>query len=815
MYSIEEYNNQAIKLAKSLTIKLLDVALAINKGLTKQYDNYEISSDQKTWKYFLNISGQRHYINPEEEDETKKVSTNADVLITIIELGSKQLLTKELLEKHPYTRNELLKQDDFYENLVSAYPNEILYIHGCMFPCDIDKAIESKEGTILSYNSSFVETNESYLIQDLQSHVQNFLTRWHIKEYTIIEDLYLNVMLANLYATLPLKINNLRLDKIYTNEVHSFHLEHFFRSYLNIWDELQVVNDKTKYWLYKNLPYLIKNLGKESTFNKILNKVLTPNDVGVGRYTLNRTNVTLAKSNNPNKPAYNSSELELYSTPLNVYYIHDGYKDLTSVLSKELSDKTEIASEQDGFIIDRAKEKIKDSQIDNQRTKILEISTYEYYKKYGVDLFKIIVDYWVYGIKNNTLQFNAEYTDPNTNQPTVLSAEQGLLLLIKFILASFNNLNLPLSEIYYDLVFYPDNSCIEQANYALFKDGYTPMFYKELKENYPTLGKIITSSLDMNDMLTQVINYSSYLWIIDTNAENSMVSANIKTLLNLITDKGSYKLSDTNETIDDILDRLQCNINIKDGFDINASIRQLIKTFTGLEINEYSIIKNISDSYKTILQKLTAYTSQIITQDTGEDTIYLYYNNTNIFRSQYGVINILDAVFKSLDETYAKLKVISNNQIDKITTFIENNIGIRTAELKNAELFRGQVEIYDNKLMAWISPQFQVEVIDENEYPYDIEVGIVHIKTGAAKFLEENYPKISVKSKVIEYPFTQTNISFVTEVMDKDKVIEGQVEVYDNKTNVWLSPQFQVENVPNIKYKYDVEDNEIINPDNA
>lgn len=813
MYSIEEYNNQVIKLAKSLTIKLLDVALAINKGLTKQYDNIEISSDMKTWKYFQNISGQRHYLNPEEPDETKKVSTNADVLITIIELGQKQLLTKELLEKHPYTRNELLKQEDFYDNLLNTYPNEVLYIHGCMYPCNIEKAIEAKEGTILAYNENFIETNEKYLIPELQTSVQNFLSRWHIKEYTIIEELYLSSMLANLYAMLPLKINNLRLEKIFTNEVHSFHLEHFFRSHLNIWDELQVVSNETKYWLYKNLPYIIKHLGKTSTFQILLNKILTPNDVGVGIYNFNISNTALNKNSATNKPSYSKGELSLYSEPLNNYYINSGYKDLNSILSKELSDKLEISSEQDGFIIDRAIEKIKDSQKDNQRTKLIEISTYEYYKKYGVDLFKIIIDYWAYGIKTNTLQFNVEYVDPNTNQPILISTEQGLLLLIKFILASFNSLDLKLSEIYYDLVFYPDNSCIDQVSSAIFKDGYTPMFFKELKENYPTLSKIITSNLEMNDMLTSVINYSSYLWIIDSNAENSIVSANMKTLINLITDKGSLILSTQNETIDQILDREQCNIELKDGYNINSSIRQLIQTFTGLEINEYNIIKNISDSYKTLVQKLTAYTTQVITQDTGEDTIYLYYNNTNIFRSQYGVINILGAEFRSLDETYAKLKVISNNQVDTMTTFIENNIGIRTAELRNAKLFKGSVELYGNKPLVWIAPQFQVEVIDENEYPYDIEVGIINIKTGAAKFLEENYPKISVKSKVIEYPFTKNNIGLLTMEMDKNKVIEGTVEVYDNKDNVWLSPQFQVESVKDTEYPYDIEDNDIVNND--
>lgn len=116
--------------------------------------------------------------------------------------------------------------------------------------------------------------------------------------------------------------------------------------------------------------------------------------------------------------------------------------------------------------------------------------------------------------------------------------------------------------------------------------------------------------------------------------------------------------------------------------------------------------------------------------------------------------------------------------------------------------------------MSWLAPQFQVEVIDENEYPYDIEVGMIHIKTGGAKFLEENYPKISVKSKVIEYPYTRNSINLITMEMDKNKVIEGSVEVYDNKNMTWVSPQFQVESVKDTSYPYDIEDNEIIDPTN-
>ena len=812
MYSIAEYNNQAIKLAKSLNIKLVDAALAINKGLVNQYTNIEISTDKKTWKYFLNLSGQRHYINPDEVDETKKISTNVDVLITITELGTKQVLTKELLEKYPYTKNELLKQDELYENLLKEYPDEILYIHGCLFPCDIETSIAAKEGTILSYNTSLVETNETYLIPELQNFIQNFLTRYHIKEYTIIEDLYLSSMLATLYASLPTKINNLRLEKIFTNEVHSFHLEHFFRSHLDIWDELSVVNKKTKYWLYRNLPYLIRNLGKKATFQTIIDKILTPNDVGIGEYTLTRNNISLNTTAKLLEPSYNATELNLYSTPLNSYYTAEGNKDIGTVISKQLDEQLlAVEKEEDSYIVKTTKEKIKASQVDNQRTKIIEISTNEYYKKYGIDLFKFIFDYWVYCVKNDLLQLTIEFTDPNTNQPHMLNAKQGLLLLVKYLLALFNHLDLKLSTLNYDTVFEKNNSAIDQFQNVMFKDGYTQAFFTELKENFPNISNVINSVENFQITVNDAINYSTYLWIIDANSENSIVSANMKAMLNLITQKGSYNISNSGETIDELLDQEQCNINILGGYNISTSITSLILAFTGLKLNEYELIKNITDNYKSLLQKLTAYTTQIITQDSGEDVIHVYYNNTNIFRSKYGVINVNGAHFKPLDETYANLSIVSTNQEDSLITLIENLIGIRTNELKNAELFTGQVEIYSDGLYAWSTPQFQVEVVKDDVYTYDIELALKHYTGAAIKALDETYAKLTVTYKLDVNPIVDNSITFTTHELKPNEFIQGMVNVYnDNQTFTWLSPTFSVEAEKTTQYKVDAEDTLIL-----
>ena len=152
MFTIENYIKNSISFSKSLIIKFKDVAIAVNKGLEIQ--GIPTSKDEREWKYYLNISGRRHI-------------SNKDVIIPVIETGKEEILSKELLDNNPYTRKELKKLDQYYTDLIERYPEEELFIKGCIFPVDIDKAIKAEDGTILDYDDSFVESNEYNLIREI------------------------------------------------------------------------------------------------------------------------------------------------------------------------------------------------------------------------------------------------------------------------------------------------------------------------------------------------------------------------------------------------------------------------------------------------------------------------------------------------------------------------------------------------------------------------------------------------------------------------------------------------------------------------
>ena len=712
MFSVENYNKQTIMLSNSLVIKLLDVAIAINKGLVLNYGK-KIPHDKREWKYFMNLAGIKH-------------ETNNDVLVTVIELGEKRPLTRELLEKYQYTKNELLKTADVYNNLVNDYPLDIMYIHGCLYPVDIEDAINAKDGTILAYNKNFVELNEFSLLRELEIYIKDFLARWHVKEYIIVDELYLPSMLGVLYASIPSKIMNIRLERVHTNEAHSFHLEHFFRSKLDIWEAISICDTKTIYWLYKNLPYIMNNIGKEKTFKMVVKNILNPNGVGIGEYLLRSPNSQLNKDTGPFDPNYVKSDMMLTTSKLNSYYTDNSKGTITidSIVARELNQANieleQDAKEKNTFIVDDVLAKAKKTYRDNQKTKILEISTYQLFKRQGVDLFKLITDFILYLTNEDKIHYVAEFVEPNSNKNYILTGKTCILFLMKIILTLADKQDMKLTSMYYDTVLEPDPNSLLIADSLLYKDKYLDNWYTDLMDNWPNVLKNCTTVQDINYIINDVIDFYTYIWTLDANSESSHISANVKAIMNLITAKGEYVLTDNPDgmTIDELLEAEDLVYEITNTFDLTESLRVLIETFTGLDINEYNVIKEVSNGFKALVDSLTSYSVQVLLTDTGENTLYMHYNNTMHFVTGNGLAAITKAGMRPLDESYVHNDGMANDFIDRCNFIQVDNINIRTAEPPTWPI-HGNCYIRRNEDLILLNPTIGVEMLKELTYGID------------------------------------------------------------------------------------------------
>lgn len=693
MSSLEKHLQETLFLTNSLCIKLSDTALAINKGLN--YNNYEIPSDKRKWKYYLNLSGQKH-------------ESNQDVMITVMEKGTKDVLTKELLEEFSYTKRELQKQQDYYKQLLMEYPDEEMYIKGCIYPVDIDTAINAEDGTILNYNKSLVEASELSLIPELEKHIKDFINRWKILEYGLVDELYIASFQAVLFASIPSKIVNIRLDKMNSNEAHSFHLKAFFDSKLRLWNDMFIFKNETKYWLYKHLPYLIKDIGKNETLQKIADKVFSPNFIGLGEYKLNRPDPTLsADKNDLGRESYDVQEPTLNIYPLNDAYEVDTDSILTldKIITDELNSIVAFTDRtlSDNYVLEQTKKDllgIHNVNLNIQNTKILDIKINRFFKNYGVDLFKTIMDYWAYILDMGKSYFTIDFKDANTESSNVdggpirlknieefvdgsvdvnytLTPYQGFLFLIKILLTITGDLKSRIINYNYDLVLNADPLNLRRIYSIMYQDGLTDGLLEDLIRHYPKVDMYVFNSESFHDYIASIMYYYSYIWTLDANSESCVVSSNIKQLYYINMRRDSVRLIKDNDpisglTIDELLLREGFTYNIPDTFDPMVSLNSLVKAFTGFNIDDYYTKAEILAAAKDFVKKTTAYTTQVTSTSDDIKSIYIYYNNLAPFRTKNPIIGNIKAKFDPYEHNYFELSAFGYNILDEPVMMIEN-----------------------------------------------------------------------------------------------------------------------------------------------
>ena len=714
MYSINDYIKHTIMFSNSIVVKSLGAAIAINKTVMNLTFT-TIPQDKTTWRYFMNISGKKH-------------PTNNDVMVYIIETGKKELLTKEILDKYPVTKKELLNNESYYDDLINEYPKDRLYIHGCLYPVDIKTAIAAPEGTILAYNPKYVEDAEYSLIKELNSFTTNYFKRWYIKEYTIVDELYIAGVLANLFAILPSKIMNIRLSKIMTPEVHSFHMEHFFRSTLDLWEPAQVLTPASRMWLYKNLRYLKNNIGKNSTLNTIIEKIFNANAMGLGSYNIRVNDVAYnldSRTNDPKKipisePIFTRPSNVLSGIKLNNYYAADNNKtiDTDTVINLELNslkiDKlNNEPTDRDKFIINNAVKDINNTVYDKQDTKIIELSSSKLFKMYGSDIYKVILDHWVYFTQNNVVEYTIEYVDPNTNSIYTVNPRIALLIMLKYLVYVTGNPKLKLTKLFYNYVLNPDSDIIYEILYKLKEDGLTDVMFNQLVSLYPNANRYISGTRETCEYIKSSIDFYTACWYADANSSSISVSANIKHLLQLATIYGTYDLTDKpdGETIDELLLKEGIEIDVTMDYDVVGAIQALFKAAVLIDVDSQSEMDSSIELYMELLNKLTSYTVQTINSKTEEEKIFVYYNNTDVYRTYRGVIQAKDGLMVPYDTSYVPIKSYANSFVDAINSEI---IDVEIPEIATAEWpIRG----YMININTWLSQVDHMLAIEVHDYP--------------------------------------------------------------------------------------------------
>ena len=405
------YVDSVRELAASIVIKSVDTAEALNNELMNKYGSSAVNqNDPTTWRYYLNVNGQYH-----SEDEVMTV-VSLDTLETINFTRSNLLLHRGTAKAYTYgSRN--------YKELVNRYPRQERLILGILYPCDIQKAVDASEGTILSYPTSLVEEHEYSLIANLQEWVYGYSIRWNNTQFKLSDNLYPATMLGIMYLNLVPTILNLRLKACKSNEAHTYHIRQYLASngmldvYMNYLTRNQIL------FLYRNIAYITRNSGKAAVFEWLTEHIMTERGLPLAEYQM-RHDLT-------NQPGQLRPILNFRKHPLNTAYNYDQRDNFTV---------DDIANKEDYLARDNFKYRdfyqssmigtMQNSLSNKQMTKLLESTTIDYSGSEHYTLADTLLYHWMYFSINGSYRTYVGITSPASGETITLRANNALELYV-------------------------------------------------------------------------------------------------------------------------------------------------------------------------------------------------------------------------------------------------------------------------------------------------------------------------------------------------------------------------------------------------
>ncbi len=403
------YRSKVFALVRSLVIKHSASANAINTGL-EEADHSVNLADPANWKYYLNLNGQYHA---------------TDSNMQVISLDTRQMIDfkKEVLTEHRTTLSEYQVGSRYFKALVERYPDQEILIRGILNPVDIPTAIAAKDGEILYYQQSLVEENETNLIPQLSAWAVNFMARWDVPAYTLVDDLYASVQFANLIMLMPTQVMNLRTRNAKTLYAHSFHIREYLASNGKLDQYVDFMTKKQMLWLYRNIRYLLRNAGKRANFDVLVQHILTDRALPLAEWSMRHNVADQIEQIYP--------EVELVRKTLNFGYSNAGsdVRTVVQMLDKEVdmargNIKVQPQAE------DAIRVTMENSLQNTLPTKILESSVLDLTDAAPYTLADTLINHWMYLAHLN--RYNAVVTvdNPKSGGTITLTMQEAFITFL-------------------------------------------------------------------------------------------------------------------------------------------------------------------------------------------------------------------------------------------------------------------------------------------------------------------------------------------------------------------------------------------------
>lgn len=670
-------------LAATMLIKLEDVALSMNTGVIINEGVDSVNTyDKSTWKYYQNISGEYHF-----SDKMMKIKS--------LDMNSEIDFTIDNLNRHKLTKRAYVYGSRYYKELVSSYPDQELLILGIINPTNKQKAIDAKEGTILSYPKYLVEDNEYSLIDRLQKWIYNYLFRWVNRQYTISDDLYLHTYVYQLTLHLLQAIISYRLELCKTNEAHSYHVRAYLASHGFLDTYLPSLTKKQSLFFYRNIRYIERNAGKVDTLNWLVDHTFTERDIPLYELKVNQDTSSINTFTNDLKVDEVIKRDPLADIIINRKPLNDPASNVIKndyTLDDTLTIISDNARDNNTYQEDN-KEKIKDvlktSDSSIIQTKLLQSYINENGNVYYYTLEDIVYNHWIYLAAKDRYKASIFITLPKTNEKIVLTSQQSVALYMYCTAKAYGfNLNNNMESMLIPSIRVNRVERLEKPTEAIIKSKndiniLSELEVKEILDTYVEI-KEFYSIPDFTDLCLELYKMSKIQYSIYSDKEQMDKRAYAHNLVNMLYCDETLILNQlinkdgSSMTYEDFLNSINLTVNEYTELDLLELATVILSEATLKVETEIDKLTYIQRSMSHLLLQLSSYSIQIVDENNELPTLLIPnvsvrvgYQYTETLTKEY----LLTALVKILKiNTSTRFKVFDDLNYTKSSIKDQNSL---------------------------------------------------------------------------------------------------------------------------------------------
>lgn len=405
------YLNACVALAQTIVIKSTESEQGLNNYVSTYYGAAAFDeTDPTSWKYYMNLAGEYHPI---------------DTMMYVVSLDTMETIefTVANLQVHTATAAAYQFGTTYYQALCDQYPNQVMLILGVIYPVDITTAINAKDGTILGYPVSYVQANEYSLMEKLQDWIYGYKQRWINPQFGVSDELYFTVQLSNMYFGVLQAIIAYREEASHTAEAHTFHQQQFLASHQGLDQYMDLLSLPQIVWLMRNINYIQRNVGKQSTFQTLIANILTARDIPLAAYTM--------KHDTSAMPTQTYPTVVFESDPLN--FDENLVASTTWTLDTMLDNEQPLAKLNASVQVDV--EPVIQAQMENSlsnklQTKVLNSAMVDESDSTPYTLENILINHWLYFSTMDQYTAFLVVDNPVTGEPIVpMNAKDGFVFM--------------------------------------------------------------------------------------------------------------------------------------------------------------------------------------------------------------------------------------------------------------------------------------------------------------------------------------------------------------------------------------------------